>query len=366
MDLFDYQMMLQAIKLGEKGRVNAPPNPWVGCVITRNQEQIAEGYHTHAGAPHAEPAALAKCASAEGATVYVTLEPCAHHGRTPPCTEALIRAGVDRVVIGTLDPDPRVAGRGVRELKDAGIEVEVGVAEKEVKRSLAPYLHQRGYQKVYTLVKAACSLDGHMCAGDYSSQWITGEEARVDAHRLRSESQAIVTGAGTVIRDNPKLNVRSPIAPPLHPPLRVVLDSKGRTSPDAHVFHPEWGPSLLITTSLCPKEKLNLYRDQGVDIAIVDESNGAVSLSATLNLLYSKGVIQAMIEGGPTLTGEFIKQRLYDQLTLYFGPKLIGGEGISFTRNIPWKNLTEAQTLKLLSQKSLGDTIRLDYEALEK
>ncbi len=360
-DLYDYQIMLQAIKIGELGRINAPPNPWVGCVIVKNGIVLAEGFHAYAGAPHAEVAALAKTQDAAGSTAYVTLEPCAHHGRTPPCTDALIKAHVARVVIGTLDPDSRVSGNGVRILKNAGIEVVTGVAEKEVRRSLGPYLYQRTHQKMFTVVKVACSIDGCMCAEDRTSQWITGEDARIDAHKLRAESQAILTGVGTTKLDNPKLNVRAPVPLPMNPPIRVVLDSHGNSDPLANVFNPAYGPSLLLTTPLCPKERLTLFKEHGVDVEIVKEENGKLCLFSAMDFLARKNIIQAMVEGGPTLTSAFIELGLFQQLSAYIGPKVIGGKGIHFSQNIPWNSLPQALSLKLRSHKVLGDTVRLDY-----
>lgn len=361
MDLFDYQMMLQAVKIGERGRTNTAPNPWVGCVIVKNGIVIAEGYHTHAGAPHAEVAALAKTADAQNATVYVTLEPCAHYGKTPPCVEALIKRGIDRVVVGTLDPDSRVSGKGIQQLREAGVDVVVGVAEKEVKRSLAPYLYQRTYNNVYTVLKIACSLDGHMFANDHTSQWITGPESLVDVHHLRSESQAIITGAGTIKFDNPKMNVRAPVTPPMNPLLRVVLDSRGSSDIEANVFNLDFGPSLLVTTAQCPEDTIQRFTDRGVEVFVASESAGKVCLAEVFQLLTSKGVIQAMVEAGPTLTSEIIEQRLFQQLTAYIGPKILGGNGVCFSKYIPWSSLSEALSLKTTSHKLLGDTARIDY-----
>lgn len=361
MDLFDYQTMLQAVKLGENGRINAPPNPWVGCVIVKNGSVIAEGYHAYAGAPHAEAAALQKTTNAAGSTVYVTLEPCAHQGRTPPCVEALIKAGVARVVIGTLDPDPKVSGKGALLLRQAGIDVQVGVAEKEVIKSLQPYLYQRAHNKVYTVVKIACSLDGCMSAQDHTSQWITGDDARVDAHRLRAESQAIITGVGTVEKDNPKMNVRAPIPLPKNPPVRVVLDTRGHSNPSANIFNPAYGPSMLLTTHLCPTERQAEYRKLGVEVAVLKEVNGKLCLYSAMDFLASKNIIQALVEGGPKLISTFIEMGLFQQLTTYIGPKVIGGNGVHFSENIPWNSLSQALSLKLRSHKVLSDTVRLDY-----
>src|SRR2546421_3538656 len=207
--------MAAAVALGEQGRLTAAPNPWVGCVLVRDSEIVGRGFHRAAGEPHAEALALAQAGGrARGATAVVTLEPCTHFGRTPPCTPALVEAGVARVVVAVLDPDPRVSGRGVEELRAAGVAVDVGVGAAEAEASLRPYLHHRRTGRPLCLLKAAVSLDGRTAAADGTSQWITGPEARADSHRLRVESQAVVVGAGTALADRPALTARlDPPAP---------------------------------------------------------------------------------------------------------------------------------------------------------
>src|SRR5256886_11759118 len=198
--------MAAAVARGEQGRLTAAPNPWVGCVLVRDGEIVGRGFHRAAGEPHAEALALAQAGGrARGATAVVTLEPCTHFGRTPPCTPALVEAGVARVVVAVLDPDPRVSGRGVEELRAAGVAVDVGVGAAEAEASLRPYLHHRRTGRPLCLLQAAVSLDGRTAAADGTSQWITGPEARADAHRLRAESQAVIVGAGTALADRPSL-----------------------------------------------------------------------------------------------------------------------------------------------------------------
>lgn len=360
-DLFDYEMMLKAIKVGERGRITAPPNPWVGCVIVKNGIVIAEGAHMRAGTPHAEPVALAQTTEARNSTLYVTLEPCAHHGRTPPCTQAIIKAGIARVVVGVTDPDPRVSGKGIEELRKAGIHVDCGIAEKEVRKSLAPYLHQRSHNSVYTVLKIACTLDGCMSAADGSSQWITGEDARNDAMRLRAESQAIVTGVGTVLVDNPKMNVRAPIVGSQNQLLRVVLDTQGKAPPDAHIFNPDFGPSLLLTSSQCPESVLKAFENRGVETKILPLDEGKISLVEALQFLSERGILQTLIEGGPTLTSAFLKKQLFQQLTAYIGPKIMGGKGQMFSKNLDWQAMGEALPLELTAQTNLNGTVKLVY-----
>src|SRR5256885_12437814 len=225
--------MAEAVALGERGRLTAAPNPWVGCVVVAADGRVAgRGFHHRAGEPHAEVHALREAGDrARGATVYVTLEPCAHQGRTPPCAPALVEAGVRRVVVAVLDPDERVAGRGIRLLAAAGVAVEVGVGAEPAARSLGPYLRHRRTGRPLCLLKTAASLDGRTAAADGASQWITGPEARADAHRLRAESGAVVVGAGTALADRPSLTFRGVDfgeAPTPAPPLRVLLDAAGR------------------------------------------------------------------------------------------------------------------------------------------
>ncbi|HVM39257.1 MAG TPA: bifunctional diaminohydroxyphosphoribosylaminopyrimidine deaminase/5-amino-6-(5-phosphoribosylamino)uracil reductase RibD, partial [Acidimicrobiia bacterium] len=236
MSVDDAAAMRQAVIEGERGRLGAPPNPWVGAVVVSEGEIVGVGHHARPGSAHGEAAAVSAAGErARGATVYVTLEPCNHHGRTGPCTEALISAGVARVVVGVEDPDALVAGTGIARLREAGIDVAVGVEAATVERSLRPYLHQRSTGRAFCVVKTAVSIDGRTAAADGTSKWITGEAARDDAHALRAASQAIVVGSGTALADAPELTVRRVAAPPV-PPLRVVLDGRGRVPARGPLF----------------------------------------------------------------------------------------------------------------------------------
>src|SRR5262245_40828397 len=230
--------MAQAVALGEHGRRSAPPNPWVGCVVVDERGEIAgEGWHRGPGTPHAEAEALAVAGErARGGTAFVTLEPCAHRGRTPPCADALISAGVRRVVVALEDPDPRVAGRGLSGLRAAGVDVELGPGTGAARRSLAPYLHHRHTGRAWGLMKTAMSLDGRVATADGSSRWITGPAARADAHRIRAESQAVVVGAGTALADRASLTARDVDPPVDRQPLRVLLDGRGRVPATGPLF----------------------------------------------------------------------------------------------------------------------------------
>lgn len=294
--LGDTEAMVRAIDAAHRARCASSPNPWVGCVIGSSSGALYEGATREPGREHAEIVALQQAAAdAQGATLYVTLEPCSHHGRTPPCTDAIIDAGVRRVVIGVEDPDPRVAGDGIETLRDAGLEVEVGLMAHRVEAQLAPYFKHRRTGTPYVVLKLAASLDGGTAAPDGSSQWITSPEARADGHRLRAESDAIVIGAGTVREDDPSLTVRE-YRPPQLPgggsldPLRVVL---GSAPPDARVR-----PCL--------------------------EMKG--DLEQILQELGGQGVVQVLVEGGASVAGAFHRAGLVDRYVIYLAPALFGGD----------------------------------------
>ncbi|MHB1503406.1 MAG: bifunctional diaminohydroxyphosphoribosylaminopyrimidine deaminase/5-amino-6-(5-phosphoribosylamino)uracil reductase RibD [Acidimicrobiales bacterium] len=325
----DEHAMRRALELGEAVRGTTSPNPWVGCVIDAPSGTF-EGATQPPGGPHAEAVALAAAGSkARGATLYTTLEPCCHHGRTPPCTEAIVAAGVARVVVAVSDPDPSVSGRGIAALREAGIEVELGMAAASVSESLAPYLKHRMTGRPLVVLKLAASLDGRIAAPDGSSKWITGEQAREDVQRLRALCDAIVVGAGTVRADDPALTVRKdPMGG--RQPLRVVL---GRVPPGARV-HPA----------------VELSGDPG----------------AVLDQLGSMGVLQVMVEGGAKVAHEFHTAGLVDRYVFYMAPMLLGGDD-----SVPMFAGRGAHTLdaawrgRLVSVKILGADLRVEVSGSE-
>lgn len=342
--------MERAIALGELGRITAPPNPWVGCVIEKEGRIVGEGYHQRAGEPHAEVIALRQAGSeAFGATVYSTLEPCCHFGRTPPCVNALIEAKVAHVVFAVHDPDTRVAGKGVQALKAAGIQVTQAL-EEPAKKSLEPYLHHRLTGRPFCLAKAAISLDGRTAAKDSSSQWITSEAARRDSHRLRAESGAIIIGSGTARHDSPRLTVRD------HSPLRVVLNSKGDLPHDAPLFDQSLGKTLLFSIKAT---------DHPCEVIQVGSSPDGVDLMEVLNILGKRGVLQVMVEGGATLLGSLLKASLIDRLVLYVGPCILGEAGKPLFQGVNIPNIGSAPRLNLLETTRLDDCVRLSYNFKE-
>jgi diaminohydroxyphosphoribosylaminopyrimidine deaminase/5-amino-6-(5-phosphoribosylamino)uracil reductase len=356
--------MQRALELAASARRRTAPNPWVGCVlVTPDGTVVGEGATQPPGANHAEIEALARAGShAFGATAYTTLEPCSHHGRTGPCADALISAGVARVVVALHDPDPRVAGRGIERLQETGIEVVTGVRDADSRALLAPYLHHRRTGRPFCVVKTATSLDGRVAAADGSSQWVTGAAARADAHELRADSDAIVVGSGTALADQPSLTVRGVSVMPRVPPLRVLLDGRGRVPATGPLFDSDAAPTLVVTTALAPPPAMDAWQAAGAKVEVVDPGpEGGVDPAAALQLLGSLGVVQAMVEGGPTLHGALFTAGLVDRVVAYVAPGLLGtggrpGYGVPGPPSIDgyarWRLVTAA---------TLGDDVRLEY-----
>lgn len=359
--------MAMALGLGESGRRSAPPNPWVGCVLERDGQVVGSGFHRAPGQPHAESLALAEAGErSRGATAWVTLEPCDHHGRTPPCTEALIAAGVRRVVVAVPDPDPKVSGRGIERLRTAGVAVEVGAGAAEATESLRPYLHHRSTGRPWCVLKAAVSLDGRTAAADGTSQWITGPEARADTHRLRADSQAVVIGAGTALTDRPRLDVRLADAGDPRPrqPTRVLLDSTGRVPAAGPLFDPALAPTLVVTTPSAAPESVKAWLDAGAEVTEVpsDPAGGGVDLASALTVLGDRGVLQAMVEGGPTLHGALVRAGLVDRMVVYLGGRLLGASGLPLLAGPGPGTMAEAPEWAIVQSRQLGRDLRLDCE----
>jgi diaminohydroxyphosphoribosylaminopyrimidine deaminase / 5-amino-6-(5-phosphoribosylamino)uracil reductase len=324
----DEAFMQRAVRLAATVRASTSPNPWVGCVLVTADRRVFEGATQPPGGGPAEVEALAAARAAgadtAGSTVYVTLEPCAHHGRTPPCADALLAADVARVVVAIEDPDPNVAGRGTARLRDAGLDVSIGPLADQVRDQLAPYLKHRRTGRPWVVLKLAASLDGRTAAPDGSSRWITGEAARADAHRLRAESDAVLVGAGTVRADDPELTVRAVDGPD---PLRVVL---GRAPAEAKV-HP------------CV------------------ELDGP--LGGVLDELGAKGVLQVLVEGGASVAAAFHREGLVDRYVLYLAPALFGGgDGQPLFTGSGAPNIEAVWRGRLVSVDRLGDDLKVVME----
>ena len=324
----DRDMMRRALTLAAEGRFSTSPNPRVGCIIAHSGQIVGQGFHLKAGSPHAEVHALRQAGeNARGATAYVTLEPCSHYGRTPPCAEALIQAGVSRVVAAIADPNPQVAGKGLAMLSAAGIRTESGLFETEARELNRGFLSRIERGRPFVRLKCAASLDGKTALSDGLSQWITGEAARHDVQILRAESCAVLTGIGTVLADDPQLNVRA--FPTLRQPLRIVLDSRLRLPPTAKLLANPESPVLLLTAVPPEKYPAALAAVPHLDILTVPAADGRISLPAVLTLLAERGIGELLVEAGATLCGAFLQAGLADEIVLYQAGKILGGNARS-------------------------------------
>ena len=328
-DSFDHEMMARALRLARRGLYTTQPNPRVGCVIARDGEIVGEGFHEYAGGPHAEINALAAAGErARGATAYVTLEPCCHTGKTGPCSTALIDAGVARVVAAMEDPNPRVAGKGLAQLREAGIDTAVGLLAAEAAALNPGFVKRMREGLPFVRLKSAMSLDGRTAMASGESMWITGPAARRDVQRLRARSEAILTGIGTVLADDPELNVRIGaaelgIARAPYQPLRVVLDSDLRTPPDARIFGDDG--RLLIIHDSDDEERAGALTAAGAELVrLPREGESRLDLRKTLELLAEREVNECHVEVGATLAGALLAERLVDELVIYMAPHLMG------------------------------------------
>ena len=372
----DLMLMSRAQRLADGARRVTAPNPWVGAVVAQSAEIVGEGATAPPGGPHAEVTALRAAGDrARGATVYVTLEPCAHTGRTPPCVDALLEAGVSRVVVAVEDPDPQVAGAGIGRLRAGGVAVDVGIGAEASNRSLAPYLLHRRRGRSYCVVKLATSLDGRIAAADGTSRWITGPEARADGHRLRAESQAVMVGAGTALADRPSLTVRdapepdelsAPVATPSvcpPQPLRVVLDARGRVPAEGPLFDAGLAPTLVVTAPSVRPGAVDAWLAAGAKVLTVAPADGGgVDLDATLRALAGEGVLQVLVEGGARLAGSLVAAGLADRIVTYVAPTVLGRDGRPALDLAGPGTIADATRFTLVDVARLGDDVRLDYE----
>lgn len=352
----DHGMMARALRLAEQGLFSTSPNPRVGCVLVRDGQIVGEGWHEKAGGPHAEVHALRAAGErARGATAYVTLEPCSHHGRTPPCAEALIKAGVSRVVAAMQDPNPLVAGRGLALLQASGIETASGLLENEAQALNIGFVSRMTRGRPWLRLKAAASLDGKTALNNGLSQWITGPAARLDGQRWRARACAILTGIGTVRDDDPQLNVRDIDTP--RQPLRVVVDSRLEISPTARILQGA-GPVLVVAAVEDP-DKVAQLGALGVEVAILPNASGKVDLAALLELLGGRGINEVHAEAGFKLNGSLLREGLVDELLLYLAPCLIGHQASGLFNLPELESLDGKRLLQLGDVRQLGEDIRL-------
>lgn len=318
------EYMEQALALARRAEGRTRPNPPVGALVVADARVVGEGFHPAAGEPHAEIFALRQAGErSRGGDLYVTLEPCSHHGRTGPCADAVIAAGIARVWVGCEDPNPQVSGRGIARLRAAGIEVVVGVCEADCRRLIAPFAKHVRTGLPHVTLKTAVTLDGKTATAAGDSRWISGGASRLHVHRLRDRSDAILVGSGTVLHDDPQLTTRLPEGG--RNPLRVIVDGRLRCSTNAQVFDTTQAPTLLAVTSAVPEEKLERLRARGVEVQVIDGPDGHVDLVALLRLLGARGVQSLLLEGGSGLNGVFLRRGLIDRMLVFVAPKLVGG-----------------------------------------
>lgn len=360
-DAADHAFMAQALRLARRGLNTATPNPRVGCVLVREGSVVGEGWHERAGGPHAEALALAMAGGqARGATAYVTLEPCHHHGRTPPCDAALAAAGVARVVAAMNDPDPRTAGQGLAHLAAAGIAAESGVMEAQARELNIGFVSRLTRGRPWVRLKVAASLDGRTAPapgaapGRGGQPWITSEAARRDGHRLRARACAILTGMGTVRTDDPRLTVRGIESP--RQPLRVIADAGLTISPRARVLQ---GGALVVCANLDESAAAPL-RAAGVEIeAVGSEPNqrGRVKLAAMMSMLAARGINELHVEAGATLNGALLAAGLVDEIVLYMASTVLGGEGPGLFAGAP----PAAADFGIVDLRRVGDDLKLTF-----
>lgn len=367
MTINDHQYMAHALRLATQGLYTTTPNPRVGCVIVKNGIVIAEGAHLKAGEPHAEVMALRQAATnghhdLSGTDIYVTLEPCSHHGRTPPCADALIKTGAARVIVAMQDPNPQVAGRGLALLKQYNIAATLGVMEAEAQALNAGFVSRmtRGLPLVRS--KIAASLDGRTALANGESKWITGEAARLDVQHWRAQSCAILTGTGTVLADNPRMTVRLEAAnatATMRQPLRVVVDSQLRISPEALILQ---GGQTLLAYATDPTQKLSTLKADNVELLQIADSHGKVCLKSLLQALAARGINEVLVEAGQGLNGALLAQNLIDELVIYQAPVILGADAFGMFAIPPLNTMQQRVQLELLEALKIGHDLRLMFK----
>jgi diaminohydroxyphosphoribosylaminopyrimidine deaminase/5-amino-6-(5-phosphoribosylamino)uracil reductase len=353
----DARFMALALALGRRGLGRTWPNPAVGAVVAKDGMIVGRGWTQPGGRPHAETEALRRAgAAARGATLYVTLEPCSHHGKTPPCADAIVAAGIARVVSALVDPNPQVAGAGHWRLAEAGVVVEVGVGAEEAARAHAGHIRRVQDGRSHVMLKLAVSADGKAAQSGRRPAAITGEAGRARAHLLRAQSDAVLTGIGTVVADDPLLTCR---LPGMHSPVRVVLDATLRLPLASKlVATARRVPLWVVTSEAAPRAREQALAAQGVDVARVPGADGKLDLTAVVKLLAQRGITRLMVESGPILAAAFLRADLVDEAMLFRSPAIIGLDGIDALDGLPLSALTQSPRLNAIDRETVGaDTV---------
>jgi diaminohydroxyphosphoribosylaminopyrimidine deaminase/5-amino-6-(5-phosphoribosylamino)uracil reductase len=356
------KFMRAALGLAGRGLGHTSPNPAVGAVVVKGDKVIARGWHRRAGLPHAEVQALRKAARrARGADLYVTLEPCCHLGRTPPCTKEIIGAGLKRVFIGILDPNPRVKGKGIRELKRAGIEVRTGFLEDSCRTLNEAYIKYITTGSPFVTLKLAATIDGRIATSTGESRWITGVESRRLVHSMRSQADAVMVGSGTVIKDDPELTVRLSKG---KSPLRVIVDTELKTPLSARVLSSSGGRVLIFVTKRAARGKIKKLEERGAEVIVVPfiggGSGSGLSLRRVMEELGKREVTSLMVEGGSTLAASAIKQGVVDKVCFFISPMILGGDALPSIAALGIKNLGKGVKLGGVKTKRLGRDIMVE------
>ena len=354
--------MTKALQLARKGSYTTDPNPRVGCVLVSHDEIIAEGWHVKAGLDHAEIVALKQVANSQGATAYVTLEPCSHYGKTGPCCDALINAGIQRVVIAMQDPNPLVAGRGIKKMRDAGIQVDFGVLQQDAEALTPGFIKRMTTGLPYIRSKLAMSLDGRTAMASGESKWITSAESRANVQRLRAESSVVLTGINTVLADNPGLNVRLNVD--VTQPIRVILDTQLQMPTSAKMFGLS-GQTWILTCSKDEQKIVNL-ENSGCQVFQIKSKECRLDLEAVMVFLGQQQINTVLVEAGATLNGSLLNENLVDEWVVYMAPCILGDQGRGLFHLPAMQKMDDKKQLNITAVRQMGPDLRLTFNMQQK
>jgi diaminohydroxyphosphoribosylaminopyrimidine deaminase/5-amino-6-(5-phosphoribosylamino)uracil reductase len=351
--------MKRALLLARKGKGRTSPNPLVGAVLVKRGKVMGEGYHAKAGKAHAEIIAIERAGKdARGSTLYVNLEPCTHYGKTPPCAPAVIQAGVRRVVVGMVDPNPLVKGKGISTLRKAGIDVQIGTLEKQCKTLNEAFCKYILVKEPFVILKAAATLDGKIATRNGESKWISNEASRRLVHGVRNEVDAVVVGVGTILKDDPLLTARIRGG---RDPVRIILDSRLRIPEDARVIGVSSSRTLIATTTLAPRDKIERLQRAGAQVVLVESKNGKVDLRSFLSKLGELGMMSILVEGGSQVNGAFLDGGLIDKLLLFLSPRMMGDpQALGIFQGKGFEHLKEAASVEDIKIRRIGEDILVE------